>query len=115
VLAGLAARLGPLAIVDLETTGLAIEEGAEILEIGALLVEPGREDLATLSALVRPTTPLPRAVARLTGLSDAELANAPPLADVLPALRAALAGRTIVAPGNAAPTVRSPSAFERSA
>jgi len=97
VLAGLAARLGPLAIVDLETTGLLPEEGAELLEVGAVLVEPGREDLVTLQSLVRPAGKLPRAVARLTGLSDAELANAPPLADVLPALRAALAGRTIVA------------------
>jgi ATP-dependent DNA helicase DinG len=97
VLADFAARLGPLAIVDLETTGLAIEEGAEILELGALLVEPGRDEVTTLSALVRPTTPLPRAVARLTGLSDADLADAPALGELLPALREALAGRTIVA------------------
>jgi ATP-dependent DNA helicase DinG len=97
VLAGFAARLGPLAIVDLETTGLAIEEGAEILEFGALLVEPGREELVTLQTLLRPTTRLPRAVARLTGLSDADLAHAPRLADAAPALRAALAGRTVIA------------------
>jgi len=46
---------------------------------------------------VRPAGPLPRAVARLTGLSDADLAEAPALAEVAPALCAALAGRTIVA------------------
>ena len=97
VLAGFAGKLGPLAIVDLETTGLAIEEGAEILEVGLLLVEPGREELVTLSSLVRPKAPLPRAVARLTGLSDADLAGAPALAEIAPALRNALAGRTIVA------------------
>jgi ATP-dependent DNA helicase DinG len=97
LLAAFAAKLGPLAIVDLETTGLAIEEGAEILEVGALLVEPGREEVVTLASLVRPKAPLPRAVARLTGLSDADLAGAPALAEVAPALRAALAGRTIVA------------------
>jgi hypothetical protein len=71
VLAAFAAKLGPLAIVDLETTGLSVEEGAELLELGALLVEPGREDVVTLTSLVRPRAPLPRAVARLTGLSDA--------------------------------------------
>jgi ATP-dependent DNA helicase DinG len=97
VLAAFAQQLGPLAIVDLETTGLSADEGAEILEFGALLVEPGREEVATLSALLRPQGPLPRIVARLTGLSDADLADAPALADVAPALREALAGRTIVA------------------
>jgi ATP-dependent DNA helicase DinG len=97
VLAAFAARLGPLAIVDLETTGLAIEEGAEILEFGALLVEPGREELVTLQTLLRPAARLPRAVARLTGLSDADLADAPRLADVAPALQQALAGRTVIA------------------
>jgi DNA polymerase III epsilon subunit-like protein len=97
VLAAFAQQLGPLAVVDLETTGLSADEGAEILEFGALLVEPGREEVATLSILLRPEGPLPRAVARLTGLSDADLADAPALADVAPALREALAGRTIVA------------------
>jgi ATP-dependent DNA helicase DinG len=97
VLAAFAARLGPLAIVDLETTGLAVEEGAELLEVGALLVEPGREELTTLASLVRPERGLPRAVARLTGLADSDLADAPSLAEVAPALAAALAGRTIVA------------------
>jgi len=97
VLAAFAQRLGPLAVVDLETTGLSADEGAEILEFGALLIEPGREEAVTLSTLLRPTGPLPRAVARLTGLSDADLEGAPALADVVPALREALAGRTIVA------------------
>jgi ATP-dependent DNA helicase DinG len=97
VLAAFARRLGPLAIVDLETTGLAIEEGAEILEFGALLVEPGREELVALQTLLRPAAKLPRAVARLTGLSDADLAEAPLLAEMAPALREALAGRTVIA------------------
>jgi len=97
VLAAFAARLGPLAIVDLETTGLSADEGAELLEFGAVLVEPGREELVTLASLVRPERGLPRAVARLTGLSDADLAGAPPLAEVAPELARALAGRTLVA------------------
>jgi len=97
VLAAFAQQLGPLAVVDLETTGLSADEGAEILEFGALLVEPGREQVVTLSTLLRPQGPLPRAVARLTGLTDADLTDAPALADVAPALREALTGRTIVA------------------
>jgi ATP-dependent DNA helicase DinG len=96
-LAGFAGRLGPLAIVDLETTGLSADEGAELLEFGAVLVDPGREELVTLGTLLRPAGKLPRAVARLTGLSEADLTDAPVLADVKPALVEALAGRIVVA------------------
>ena len=35
---------GPLAVVDLETTGLSEDPAAEILEFGAVLVEPGARD-----------------------------------------------------------------------
>jgi ATP-dependent DNA helicase DinG len=97
VLARFAARLGPLAIVDLETTGLSVDEGAELLEFGAVLVDPGREEVTTLAALLRPAGKLPRAVARLTGLADADLVGAAALADVKPALAEALADRIVIA------------------
>ena len=97
VLARFAARIGPLAIVDLETTGLAVAEGAEILEFGALLVDPGREPLVTLASLLRPAGPLPRAVARLTGLTEADLVDAKVLAELAPELAEALAGRSVIA------------------
>jgi ATP-dependent DNA helicase DinG len=97
VLARFAARLGPLAIVDLETTGLSADEGAELLEFGAVLVDPGREELGTLVTLLQPEGKLPRAVARLTGLSEDDLTEAPVLADVKPALLEALAGRIVIA------------------
>ena len=97
VLARFAARLGPLAIVDLETTGLAIEEGAEILELGALLVQPGEERVITLASLVKPRGAVPRPVKRLTGLEDADLAEAPPLEALRAELRAALLGRRVIA------------------
>jgi ATP-dependent DNA helicase DinG len=97
VLARLAAALGPLAIVDLETTGLQTDPEAEILEFGALLVDPGAERVRTARTLLRPSRPLPRAVARLTGLREVDLAGAPRVGELAPALRELLGGRALVA------------------
>jgi ATP-dependent DNA helicase DinG len=97
VLAEFAAQVGPLAVVDLETTGLYPEEGAELLEVGALLVDPGEETCATFSSLVRPGAPLPQAIQRLTGLRDADVAGAPRLEEVRKPLAEELRGRILVA------------------
>lgn len=91
------ARLGPVAFVDLETTGLAPHDGAEILEIGAVLVDPGADRVRTLSTLVQPKGAVPPAIARLTGIRPEAVAAAPPLDDVRAAFLDALAGRVIVA------------------
>jgi DNA polymerase III subunit epsilon len=69
------------AIVDLETTGMVPEE-AMITEIGAVLVCGGRVR-AQFSSLVNPGSAIPEQVAVLTGISDAMVASAPPLATVL--------------------------------
>ena len=68
-------------IVDLETTGWVPEE-ATITEIGAVLVCGGRVR-AQFSSLVNPGSAIPEQVAELTGISDAMVASAPPLATVL--------------------------------
>ena len=68
-------------IVDLETTGWVPEE-ATITEIGAVLVCGGRVR-AQFSSLVNPGGAIPESVAALTGISDAMVAAAPPLAGVL--------------------------------
>jgi Rad3-related DNA helicase/DNA polymerase III epsilon subunit-like protein len=96
-LAGFAAALGPLAFVDLETTGLNQDPEAEILEFGAVLLDPGEPRLTTLEGLVRPRGPLPRAVQRLTGLTDADVASAPRIDELAKPIAAALEGRVIVA------------------
>ncbi len=83
--------------MDLETTGLAPHEGAEILELGAVLADPGAATLRTLATLVRPDGAVPPAIARLTGIRPEEVAAAPPLAAVCAAFQEALAGRAIVA------------------
>jgi ATP-dependent DNA helicase DinG len=96
-LARFAARLGPLAIVDLETTGLALQEGAELLEFGAVLVDPGEERVITVASLVKPRGAVPRPVKRLTGLDDADLADAPSIEALQSEIRAALHGRRVIA------------------
>ncbi len=86
-----------MAVVDLETTGLQDDPAAGILELGAVLLEPGESEVRTLSTLVRPPGPVPLAIQRLTGISDDEAALAPLLADLAEPLRAALRGRLLVA------------------
>ncbi len=83
--------------MDLETTGLANEPGARIVEIGALLLDPGRPDVHRIATLVNPGVPIPPAIQRLTGITDAAVAEAPLLDQVRERLRALLFGRAIVA------------------
>jgi len=85
-------------VVDLETTGEAAE-ALGITEIGAVVVEGGRLG-ATFAALVNPRRPIPPFVSRLTGITDAMVADAPPLAEVLPRFLA-FAGDAVLVAHNA--------------
>jgi len=96
-LAPLAAHVGPLAVVDLETTGLADDRSAEILELGVVLLDAKGAGLATASSLLRPARPLPLPIQRLTGLLDEDVADAPRCEEVAGALAELLAGRVLVA------------------
>ena len=62
-------------VVDLETTGLDVED-ASILEIGAVRVS-GLRIVDRFETLVRPPGKLPRAIVALTGICDAMVAEAP--------------------------------------
>ncbi len=68
-------------VFDLETTGLS---GARdrICEIGAVRVR-ALELVDSFQSLVNPRLPLPRPVARLTGLREEELQRAPPVSSVI--------------------------------
>src|SRR5512134_3777992 len=71
--------------LDLETTGLDPDRDT-ILEIGAVKFKGSRIE-GEYATLVNPGRPIPPFVARLTGINDAMVANAPPIRQALPALR----------------------------
>lgn len=82
-------------VVDLETTGGAPAD-AGITEIGAVKVRGG-EVVGQFQTLVNPGVPIPPFVAALTGITDALVASAPPLADVLPTYLEFARGCVVVA------------------
>jgi Rad3-related DNA helicase/DNA polymerase III epsilon subunit-like protein len=91
------AATGQLAVVDLETTGLSDDPAAEILEFGAVLFEPGARSITTVESLVRPRDPLPLTISHLTGLTDADVAEAPTIDEVSKQIERVLEGRTLIA------------------
>ena len=82
-------------IVDVETTGWT-PGAAQITEIGAVKISGGHQ-LGQFSSLVNPGSAIPERVAALTGISDAMVAAAPPLAEVLPAFLAFARGCVLTA------------------
>lgn len=68
-------------VLDLETTG--VTKTAEITEIGAIKLQ-NSQVLAEFQSLVCPTTRIPPAVQKLTGITDTQVATAPPLGTTLP-------------------------------
>ena len=82
-------------VVDLETTGGRTDDSG-ITEIGAVKVRGG-EVLGELQSLVNPGRPVPAFVARLTGITSAMVATAPPLELVLPSFLEFAHGSVLVA------------------
>lgn len=81
-------------VVDLETTG-ASAASCEITEVAAARFRGG-ECLGTFQTLVDPGAPIEPAVSALTGITDAMVRAAPPLAQVLPALVEFVGGAVLV-------------------
>jgi len=74
----------PLLVFDLELTA---PEGAgstcaELIEIGAVLLDPRLNELGRFNALIRPEQPLNPRIATLTGISAEMLAEATPFSAV---------------------------------
>ena len=86
------------AVVDLEATGTSARRGARIIEVAVVAVGGGGEDRRlAYHSLVNPEQPIPPAVARLTGITDALVRDAPPFERVVDDVLGALAGAVFVA------------------
>lgn len=81
--------------LDLETTGLDLEEDA-ITEIGAVRFDAEGRVLDTFETLVNPGRPIPQFVQQLTGVTDEAVARAPALPCVADGLRAFIGDGPIV-------------------
>lgn len=80
--------------IDLETTGLRPEQDA-IIEIGAVKFA-GTQIVDTFQSFVNASAPLPYRIHRLTGITNADLRRAPPLAALLSRLRAFIGSAPLV-------------------
>ncbi len=81
-------------VVDVETTGLdpAINE---IIEIAAIRCADGRVD--SYHSLVKPSRSIPPFITNLTGISNADVADAPSITDIMPYVYAFISGLPLVA------------------
>ena len=82
-------------VFDIETTGLS-PHTCKITEIGAVLVKDG-EVLQRYNTLVNPGMPIPEEVEKLTGISDAMVADAPTIDTVLPEFFSFIGDRMLIA------------------
>jgi DNA polymerase-3 subunit epsilon len=86
---------GPVACVDLETTG-GLAAHHRVIEVGIVLLEQGQV-VEEWSTLVHPRMRIPSMIASFTGIDDSMVADAPPFEDVANEVRRRLDGRLFVA------------------
>lgn len=85
---------GKFAVFDFETTGPDPRD--RIIQVGVAVIENGAI-VQTYSSHVRPGVPIPAAITKLTGISEADVADAPELEDVMIDLLPLLDGASFVA------------------
>ncbi len=86
---------GPVACVDLETTGGTAAQH-RIIEVGIVLLDRGQV-VEEWSTLVHPGVRIPSSIVSFTGIDDAMVADAPRFEDVRTEVRRRLDGRLFVA------------------
>ena len=90
---------GPLeedvVVLDTETTGLSFKD-CELIEISAARLS-GREVVGRYETFVHPTGPIPEEIARLTGISNLDVADAPSARDAVAGLAEFVAGSPVLA------------------
>jgi DNA polymerase-3 subunit epsilon len=86
---------GPIVLVDIETNGLNHIRG-RIIEIGVIRIENG-QITQTFKQLLDPETPIPHFITQLTGITDADVADAPTFAQIAEELYEILDGAVFIA------------------
>lgn len=86
----------PIVVLDTETTGLSPELGHRVIEIGAVRLTRWQEE-GSFDALVNPGRPIDPGAARVHGLTDSDVAAAPPFSAIVQQLAPLLDGTVIVA------------------
>jgi DNA polymerase-3 subunit epsilon len=82
--------------VDVETTGLKVEEGHRVCEVAA--VKGTMEgQVSESTSLVNPAMPIPPEAAAVSGISDEDLTDAPAFADIASTAHGFLSDAVIVA------------------
>ncbi|MFN8193141.1 MAG: 3'-5' exonuclease [Nocardioidaceae bacterium] len=89
-------RSARFSVVDLETTGLDLRRD-EVISLGVVTVSGGRLQSDRWHQVVRPSRPISPESVKVHALTPDEVAEAPPLEDVLGAVRARLRGTVLVA------------------
>lgn len=80
-------------VFDTETTGLTLHPDAplakqpKIIELGAALLDQSGKVVETFSQLIHPGEAITDEITRITGITNADLADAPRFVDVLPQMR----------------------------
>ena len=86
----------PLAVVDVETTGLNPQAGDRVCEIAVLRVDPGQAPRLWVS-LVNPGRPIGAGAQAVNGIADDDVADAPPFGRLITRINAGLDGAVLVA------------------
>ena len=76
------ARLYPLVVLDVETTGIKIS-GTEIIEIGAIKYIGPDEPAEKFSTLIKPKKPIPWDATRVNSITDDMVKDAPSIQEVI--------------------------------
>lgn len=85
------------AVVDCETTGGSPGRGHRITEIAAIRVNRRGFITDEFRSLINPVRPIPRAVTRLTSITEDMVGEAPLFTEVAPRIQQVLAGAVFVA------------------
>ena len=88
----------PVAFLDFETTGLAVETGDRVVEVAIIRAKHMLDSNPTrYQRLVQPGIPVPKSSFDIHGIDDDMLTDAPPFADLLPDIRTLLSGALVIA------------------